>query len=410
MRLVRPTWNAKAVRRSSVVKAFLPLKRCVYIATIFCAALITWAWMWNLPIHLSQLTLEESGLGFDLFRYFDAATCVHTEDCFRAEIVATPVPVFWGYLFLFLGGAWALAIGQAAIYTFLCLRLLNATRKIRVPDSFILVSVLCPAVLMYVCMPSKEFFVLCGALVAITYAVETGRNGRLRFDFLLLVFGLAGIAVRPGFALALLSLWLAFRLPLRKSLRWTLLVMLVLALMPKDFEHFQLVNEAVPSHSAAMQTFRDLSAIDNPLVQLLLTPVRFVFYVLFPFPALTAAGLGLPDSGGDLELYFGLRQLSVETLNFLWFAGYGFALLLRKRRTLSDESWHVLKALALFSVFSILFLAAASPLPSARYRVVSLLGFSALLFVLFAARRTKKPSKQTGGKDSPGSSEPDQMP
>jgi hypothetical protein len=343
---------------------------------------------WYLPFVNAHLDILTNNLGFDLFRYLNAAAGAAIFGTIHPELVNNPIPVIWCAFWLKFGLVY-FVVAQATVFSALLSRLASLGRRQGIPAWVFLGIAMNPSILMYLGMPSKEFFIITGVLAILIIYLELMSNGAGKLEIgILSVFPIVAIIVRPAFVLIVLSLVI----PKLRKKAWLFsiaAVSLCLLFFPKDYEMYGILNAELVSSNVLMQTFREFSVSQNPLIQIIWIFPRMIFYLLYPLPFLSVKGV--LGSAPDFDTLFYLRIQAAESIGFLiniglilWYLRFYYI-----RKPLAGK---VYSDLTNFFLYSLFFLAIASPFPHARYRTASFLvwPFTAIAIGNYIIRKTQR--------------------
>ncbi len=351
------------------------LKIFIYAVVINCV-------YWLLPFYIYNENILDNSLGYDSYRYIAAAVMLVRGEGIHLELINNPLPVLWTYLWLH-SNYLTLIVVQSLIYAMAAAPLLRTTVKLSIPSWLMLVSICNPVLVTYIGAPSKEFFVLVSTMLTLGWLLKgKGEHGASE-TVVMLIANCVAAAVRPVNLLFLVTMILAFRLPKRRPALASALI-LILFLMPKGNDYYagaEMQNDFNPSSSAIMEAFREMCAKPGILVQLIMSPLRMVFYIIYPTPNLNI--FRFLDKTNDLEgLTYNYRS-SVEAIGFMVYAASALAVLnFRRRRFLMPQNVSLaVNNMCSYYMLSLACLAVVSPFPVARYRVVALFGLPFMFWI-----------------------------
>jgi hypothetical protein len=363
-------------RRGQGVEALMRFLKIAFYA------ILVWYLMWFMPFQNVESDFVNNEIGFDLFRYLTAADMFHNGGMIHQELLNNPLPVIWTSVLLN-GGLLGVVVIQAGIFAICVNRLVHAGAIHGIPSWLFILFATNPSVVMYVCMPSKEFFVLIAMITAMEFVLSEQYKRRVFLYIFVFGFQIIAIIVRPAILLNLLALWLVFRPTSRYNLHIIVIALTVLILLPKDFQHYQALNLENISASNLMQAFRELCSKDSLLVQVFVSPLRLIFYIIYPFPVLSVWPYVTRTQDLDTIIYY--RIQFAESLGFIWSVVTLYIIRQHKKliTTWDCRTKSIIKRIADYYLLSLIFLAITSPFPHARYRVVALLGLPFFVYRLY---------------------------
>jgi hypothetical protein len=332
---------------------------------------INWLF-WNVPFLAYHTSILANHFGFDIYRYITAAIMAVRGEGIATDLFNDPIPVLWAMLWFQLG-YWSLIAFQSLMYSMSASYLLRASELRGIPLWMMLVSIWNPILVTYVGGPSKEFFALSATMVMLAWMLRDAHDRRRYETVIVCLANLAALAVRPAHVIFIGAMIIAFRFP-KYRLRLSALFLTAMLALPKNYEQIADLNQGNPSQSAIMQTFRVASEKPGILDQLMLSPLRMIFYAVYPFPKLSVWGLF--SKSDDVEAMAYSYWQSVEALGFILYVAAAIAAVqyCMRNQCKSQITAGSIASLRNYYMLSVAALAIAAPMPHARYRIVALFG------------------------------------
>lgn len=342
---------------------------------------------WVLPFQIYGQEILENSLPYDSYRYITAAVMVLRGEGIHPELVANPIPVLWAYFWLHFG-YFSLLGAQAAIYTLASAYFVKSIRRCSLPGWMANVSVCNPILATYVGAPSKEFFVLVSMMLTLGWLLKRTKHGQL--ETAIAVFAnLVSSEVRPANLLfvAIAVITIRFSKHLKSLL---LCIFAAISFTPRNYDFIAQLNAETPSSSPLMQAFRELCSRPGFYAQCLTSPMRFLFYIIYPAPYINVFKFLVQTQ--DLNWTTYNCRASVEAMGFLIYGITAIAALRYRRRNsgVNERAVRTAGWLASYYFAALAALAIVEPFPHARYRIIALFGLPFVFYFLADKRESRR--------------------